>query len=296
MRSTSLFQPPEYKLERENDELRFLKNGQKIAQLFVDATDNRITLTSIDESLGLDDIRNLTTELDNHFGAKQIFKIPDSLKSLFMKFHYYFDPTAQKSSERLRETTVNSLIKIDSECNMPEGCAFVSGKKLLDGVSQDNINALMTQSKFLEAKIQQYQLQGYEGFQLMCHYSTPYGIKNKEGKLLAFCRITDLKNGEYYLSDTFVDENVFKTKAIGTAYLYKQVGHALHELFKQPNLRLLLIAPPFREEEFDKHYGCKSPSHLAVKFGPAKPELQEVFNEEVKRCCKVQHTTLTYSS
>lgn len=260
-------------------EAHFYVNNEVKATFFVDATDNRITLKSIDDTLKLDEVRDLTRELELQLGAKRILIIPSKhVQGLFASCGYSADTAASPATDRFRETTTADLAKITVE-PQEEKWDWVKGDDLKKSRRTD-VESLMDTSKFLASKIKDYQMQGYEGFQLMCQYSTPFGMKDKD-KLHAFCRVVDLGNGNGYLCDTWVDEAKFGSKQAGTAMLYRFVGESL------PNMRLLLIAPPERVEEFDTLYGCKRSKDIMLKFGAPGHRLAKVFEEEVKNLKKV---------
>lgn len=263
----------------------------------MDATDNRLTIKSMDENTPLEAIQELTKYLDQTFGAKQIFVVPKTMQEKFKHCGFKFvDP--ENKNDRIRETSFESLANINSEQFLD--LEFVHGD-VIKNTDKENILDLMRKSKFLESKIKQYEMQEYNGFKLMCDYSMPFGVKDKSGKLVAFCRITDLGNGNYYLGDTFVDERAFGNKQKGTAYLYQQLGAECKAKFGGASV--LLIAPPgmtddesqTRVNEFENTYGCKAPQNVLFKFGAAKPELENVFKDEKTRIEKELEKTSTQS-
>jgi hypothetical protein len=273
----ALFKKLNYKVERLGSTVFLKEAGKEVIEILVDATDSRLMIKSMGEGVAKKGIKALVEYLGKKFGGKHIFcGVPESLQQHFIALGYTVDTQANPNTSRLRETFVNNLLNIKVE-DYPD-LTFIQDKAIQE-ISEENVASLMEQSGFLPKKIEQYKLQGYEGFQLMCNYSQPFGIKNALDELVAFCRVTDLGNGTFYLSDTFIDDREFEERSTGTAYLYQKVGEALGD----PTSRVLLIVPPGREEEFDKNYACRPPQDVLVKFSPPQEELSQVFLEEKER-------------
>ncbi len=278
-----MFEPVDYNVLREGTEIILKKNNKEVlAKFFVDATDNRITVKSIDENTPLEAIGKLTVYLDENFGAKQIFILPKTMRQNFESFG--FSSAKSQPEMRIRVTSFESLSGV--ETGRFPNLKFVDGD-LIKNTSEENIKVLARDSNFLKSKIDQYEQQGYSGFQLMCDYSIPFGVTDESDKLVAFCRVTDLGSGNYYLGDTFVDEQVFGDKQKGTAYLYREIGN------RYAAGSVLLIAPPERVIEFETQYGCKTPDNVMFKFGAARPELQSIFLEEKERIEIASQKTFT---
>lgn len=265
-----------YSISRQGTDIKLKENDKEVAVVFVDATDNRLTLKSIDETVDEAGITKLTAYLDLNFGAKQIFSVPPALQEKFKTCGFKFVEPENKMKDRLRETSFKSLSEISVSAEAFPGLECIHGESVKN-TTEDNIMTLAKGSNFLLSKITQYTEQGYPGFRLMCDYSHPFGVVDQKGKLVAFCRVTTLGNGNYYLSDTFVDESVFGTKPQGTAFLYKQVGNHYQ------TGDVFLIAPPDRVDEFDSQYGCHPSQKAMFKFNAPKPELQQTFEEEKAR-------------
>jgi hypothetical protein len=272
-----------YVVSRENSIIALNKDGQRILSIFVDATDNRLTIRDLRSPMEPDineGITRLSTFLAEHFGGKQIFILPDELKVHFQACGFSLDPTAHPASARLRVTTFANLSQIIYDRAKDAQLSTVDPVVLKTDNSENraHIEALMKNSKFLVSKIAQYEMQGYEGFQLICEYSQPIALAN-QGRIVAFCRVTHLNGNDYYLGDTFVDETDFSSKAEGTAILYHRVS-LLH-----PSGRILVIAPPDRVQEFEEAYGCEvvRGRDIMTKFALPGPDMTLVFEEEKER-------------
>jgi hypothetical protein len=88
-----------YVVSRENSIIALNKDGQRILSIFVDATDNRLTIRDLRSPMESDineGITRLSTFLAEHFGGKQIFIVPDELKVHFQARGFSLDPTAPK--------------------------------------------------------------------------------------------------------------------------------------------------------------------------------------------------------
>ena len=264
-----------YTITREGKLILLKDEGQKIlTSIFVDATDNRLTIDSIDPSTPEEAIHDLVDYLEG-IGGKQIFIVPDDLKLHFLGFTK--DPALDPKSERLRETSFEKLGEIVPSA-FEKSFHLVIGTDYFKHVSLDNIEKLMQTSNFLATKLEQYKLQKYAGFQLMCTYSTPIAlIDSSSGEIKAYCRITHLSGNNYYLGDTFVDVDYFGDKAKGTALLYSSLANA--KIFPEA-ARILLIVPPGRVDEF-RYYGCDVPKDLITRFAAPGKALTEIFEEEV---------------
>ena len=272
-----------YLVSREYSLISLIKDDRLVLSIFVDATDNRLTIRDLKLPIEPDiheGITLLSSFLAEHFGGKQIFIIPNELKVHFQACGFSLNPTANPASARLRVTTFENLSGVTYDSVKDVQLLTVDPVILKADTSENraNIEALMSNSKFLASKIAQYEMQGYEGFQLMCEYSAPIALAH-EGRIVAFCRVTHLTGNDYYLGDTFVDETYFFSKAEGTAILYHRVS------LLQPTGRILVIAPPDRVREFEEAYSCEVPidSNILTKFALPGPDLALVFEEEKAR-------------
>jgi hypothetical protein len=270
--------PVSYNVQRKGTTISLIKgNKETLANIVVDVTDNRLTIQSINEETPLDAIKTLTEYLDTNFGAKQVFVLPEKLHAIFSRFGFIKVDSTNKE-DRLQTASFKDFFGIPAE-PFPE-LSFVDGERVKT-VSEENIRTLAQGSGFLKTKIEQYEAQGYPGFQLMCESSRPFGVINQTRELVAFCRVTELNKGNYYLSDTFVDEKAFDGKQKGTAFLYQQIGKAYQEEVGDGSV--FLIVPSDRMDEFQKHYGCTAPENVMFKFCSPGPELEKVFSEELER-------------
>jgi len=272
-----------YVVRRENSIISLTKNDRLILSIFVDTTDNRLTIRDFQSPIEPDineGIILLNTFLAQCFGGKQIFIVPDELKPYFQACGFSLDPTANPASTRLRVTTFAKLSGIRYDQVKDAQLLTVDPAILKTDTPENrmNIEALMQNSKFLASKIAQYEMQGYEGFQLMCEYSHPIALAYR-GRIVAFCRVTHLSGNDYYLGDTFVDETYFSSKAEGTEILYHRVS-LLH-----PTGRILVIAPPDRVQEFEEAYGCEvvREGDILTRFAMPRPDMALVFEEEKER-------------
>lgn len=260
-------------IQRIGTKITLTENNFILATIVIDPTDNRLTVESMQESISSEAIKTLTTYLDEHFGGKQIFVVPTQTEAAFIENEF----TKANAASRVQTTSFEKLAAIKRQDFT--SLQFVSGKDF-NPIEKD-VLALTNASDFLPSKLQQYEIQGEPGIQLMCKFGTPYGIKDSTGQLVAFCRATLLAENTFYLSDTLVNENTFGSKAAGTAYLYRQIGE------QQKTGRVLLIAPPNRTEEFQKNYGCEIPNDVLIKFRAPRPELEKVLNEEINSLNKL---------
>lgn len=292
-------------IEQDGPHVSLLENQKEVAKIFIDATDNRLTLKKIDPTISPEGIAKLLTYLDEKFGAKQFFIVPSGLVEPFEKHGFTCNKTCNVDSNfRLRESSIENFSKIkislEKKMDFKNRCSFYTHTDF-PNISPENIEELMKDSKFLSSKIEQYKLQGYDGFKLMCQYSKPYGLyDNTNNRLVGFCRVTELdKKSNLYLSDTFVDESFFKNKEDGTAYLYNLVSLEFQRTLPGNNVSIFLIAPPNRVEEFEKSYGCIPPNtasqensfKILSKFSSPKPGIQEVFEQE--KLATEQNASLT---
>lgn len=292
------FHAVHYQFDQNKLNIQFYVNQEQRACFLIDPTDNRITTISLDSHLDLRDIKELTQWLGKNFGGKQILTVPEKLKKYFIECGYSSSPIDNSATDRMRETFIQELRNIHPSTNIAlDNNIHINND--FNHIDSNQIKNLMENSGFLSPKIDQYLSQGLEGFKLMCQQSMPFGLQDIDGKLIAFCRVTDLKNGDYYLSDTFVDETAFGTKQSGTSYLYKIVGDQLDQIIKQnstnqeekssqhSNARILLIAPPNRLEEF-KTYGCCLPNDLLLKFNLPQKGFTLAFE---KATAQIEHQT-----
>ncbi len=253
-----------------------------IVTLLIDPMDNRITIENIHDIDALDDNATgyLVNYLDAHFGGKQIFILPNALQNKFKEHGFTNDPAKQPIIHRVCASTFNEFKNIA----IPENIAalyithsFITNADVEPKMREDVFQDLARNSGFLKTKIEQYSNQNFLGFRLMCQYSRVFALCDlKTNEIVAFCRITSLSNGNFYLSDTLVNPEYFEgNKALGTALLYKRVA----DCFPLEN-RVLLISPPDRAEEF-KTYGCQSIAaenqNIYIKFSSAKPGFEEIF-------------------
>jgi hypothetical protein len=128
-----------YNVKREGTKIKLRKNDKTVAVVFVDVTDNRVTLESLDHSVEEAGIKKLTDYLDCNIGAKQIFIVPSEHQEKFKKCGFTFVDPANKMKERLRETSFSALSSISAEA-LP-ALQFIHGY-IVENATEENIMAL----------------------------------------------------------------------------------------------------------------------------------------------------------
>jgi hypothetical protein len=259
--------------------------SQVLIRMIIDPTDNRLVATKFNPQLTHAAAKYFTDYLATTFGGKQYLIVPQAMLNIFDGTGFIADPKAVQSTERVRNTDVTKLAGISA--SGMQNLRFVVGRELIQS-DESTIMQLMLNSGFTKGLVDRYQERGMDGFKLMASSAHCFGLIDGTGKLVAFCRVTDLNPTNIgYLADTLVDDTFFDnnndlSKVKGTAILYKRVGEYL--LANTAIKQLLLIAPPGRVIEFEQNYGCTVPNRendpvYLARFTPAQPELENVYKE-----------------
>lgn len=266
---TVLHKNPHFLAEREGNYLKFYVKGHQtedcVLAFRIYGHDNRLESIAINfDKLSIDEANNFAIFLkkvlnEKICGKAFIFDADETTKPIFKAAGFSFEPADAEKTSRVATIRANILATIPTS-SLPKGFEFRTN---IDPTEHaERLMELAEKSVFLPEKIKDYMAKGMSGLLAMQQESvTRPTIFDENGRVVACCTVSCPINGPAYIADTWVDENAFGSKAVGTALLYQQIGGIL------PSTKVInLIMPPGRVQEF-KDYGFTTPrDSIGVAF------------------------------
>lgn len=273
--------------KREGNDVKFYsKANQKCVLVFrIYGHDNRLEASQIDfadiSAHEKADFSRFLQEVLNEKICGKVFisNAKEADKPIFNAAGFSFDPASAEKTRRVATARASTLKSIPTAV-LPRGFAF---KTNIDpAMHAERLMELAAGSGFLPEKIQDYMAKGMSGLLAMQQETVARPtIFDENGRVVACCTLSCPAYGPAYIADTWVDEKVFGSKAIGTAFLYQHIGAT------QPaGKKIHLIMAPNREAEF-RSYGFETPvGEIGVAFQAAGPYLAHAFAWQKEQAVK----------
>lgn len=194
-----------------------------------DPHDNRLWITPQASlaTLNSGELKAAVTALKNEtilrYGGKAFidltaFQTPELLAELKDQ-GFTLDLSSRSGMNRIRVISPAELLASSRKLKPADAASLTLIRDdTLISTHTTEILTLMRKSGFDPAKVKDYQEKGALGLKAMLHNAALFGFKNKESKLVAFCRISNLNNAmkHAYLGDTLIDRDFFSSCKAGT--------------------------------------------------------------------------------
>lgn len=245
-------------------------DDQHYFTVFIDPHDNRV-FARVPECKGfgtrhIDAFTDAFNYLQENFGAKQFFVLPEQLTKHFLGMETGEGFTGFDRAKATTPKSMRDAIEARSKCELPEHYKIITDRDRLNN-SADELLELAKISGFLPSKIEDYGFKGVEGIKLILSNSLSIALYDSSAdRFAAFCRISEFQDDLGYLCDTFVDPKLFpqsdnfSERELGTLLLY----HAMLDKFDKQFEQFWLIAPKDRVPEFKQNFACVDPNELSA--------------------------------